>query len=319
MVTGMKAKYSKQQWLHFSENGLCLFETGQGKDALPYLDIKATLNTDSPLSAPAAHIRWVRQHAGKRLNILLSNGLYQLLLSDVPDVPESELRDAMELKAADLISYDLEDALIDVILLPSDAYRGRMKMAFIVAMMKTPLQQWLIELAQHGVRVDVIDVEMTQLRNLLVFHQTVPETGILQLTAHSSRLLLTYQREMVLSRAFDIGLGSLIREQTVQDGDLEVTLDSAESSDIQLESLALEIRRSFDYYEAQLGLGSLGEVRLLCDARHDYLADELTQRLGVRFSMIRPEDFMTIRLSQMDLDPVHFYGLTGSVYREALS
>lgn len=315
----MKAKYSKQQWLHFSENGLCLFETGPGKDAVPYLDIKATLNCDAPMSSPTQHMRWVKAHAGKRLNILLSNGLYQLLLSDVPDVPEEELRSAVELKAADLISYDIDDAMVDVILLPQDAYRGRMKMAFIVALMKTPLQRWLTELIQAGIKVDIIDVEITQLRNLAVFHQSVPETGILHLKPSSSRLLLTYQNEMVLSRSFEIGLGSLLKEQTVQEGELELTLPTSDQTDIQLESLALEIRRSFDYYEAQLGLGALGEVYLLCDARFEYLANELSQRLGVRFSLMRPEDFMSIRLSQTDLDPVHYYGLAGTVYRESLS
>lgn len=317
---GMKAKYSKRQWLHFSENGLCLFETGPGSDALPYLDIVATLSAAAVLSSPTQHIRWVKEHCrGGRLNILLDNSLYQLLLSDVPDVPEEELREAIELKAADLISYDIDDALVDVILLPSEAYRGRMKMAFIVALMKTPMQRWMTELAQVGIKVNVIDVEVTQLRNLAVFHQTVPETGILHLKPSSSRLLLTYQNEMVLSRSFEIGLGTLLKEQTVSDGELELTLSQSDSSDIQLESLALEIRRSFDYYESQLGLGALGEIRLLCDAQFEYLADELSRRLGVRFSLMRPEDFMTIRLSQTDLDPVHYYGLTGTVYREALS
>lgn len=314
-----KAQENKQQWLHFSDSGLCLFETGRGKDTLPYIDIRATSQCVSPLTQPDLHLDWVRQHAGKTLNILLSNSLYQLLLSDVPDVPEHEIRDAVELKAADLLSYDIDNALLDVILLPSEAYHGRMKMAFIIALQKSPLQQWLIGLIRIGIRVNIIDIEVTQLRNLSVFHQSVSESGILYLTSKHSRLLLNYDSEMVLSRAFEIGLSNLLKETTVQDGDLEITVDQNGQSEIQLETLVLEIRRSFDYYESQLGLGAITDLKLLCDARHEHLAEDLAQRLDVRFSLLRPEDFMHIRLSDTNLDPASFYGLAGTVYRGALA
>lgn len=319
MANAGKTKHTKRQWLYFSERGLTLFETGMSKSALPYLNVIATHALDDPLTHPHKLVPWVRQHAGKKLNILLANSLYQLLLSDVPDVPEDELGDAIELKAADLINYDIDDALIDVIQLPNEAYRGRMRMAFIVALQKTALVEWLKQLAQAGYRVELIDIELTQLRNLAVFHQNFNESGILHLQNTQSRLVLNYSGEMVLSRAFDIGLSSLIRETTVQDGELELTVSEDSHSEIQLESLALEIRRSFDYYESQLGLGAIAEIQFLCDEQHESLANELANRLGVRFVLVRPSDFMHIQLSEDTLDPVSFYNLAGTVYREALS
>lgn len=310
---------AKQQWLYITDSGLCLFETGQKNSALPYIDVRAVRQADQPLMHPNQHLAWIKEHCiGSRLNILLANSLYQLLLSDVPDVPDDEIRGAVELKAADLLRYDIDDALLDVILLPEQAYHGRMKMAFIIASQKPPLQKWLSELIKAGIRVNTIDVEITQLRNLSVYHQTANESGILHLTAKNSRLLLNYQSEMVLSRSFEVGLSSLLEDGTVQDGELELTVSQNKHSEIQLETLALEIRRSFDYYESQLGLGSPASIHLLCDSQHEHIAEELSERLGVRFSLIRPEDLMTIRLQNADLDPVQYYALAGIVYRETL-
>jgi MSHA biogenesis protein MshI len=289
-----------------------------GKNALPFLDVKAAMPAENALESAAKYVPWVKEHCGKKINILLSNELYQLLLSDVPEVPDDEMESAIELKAADLISYDIDDAVIDIIQLPSQAYRGRMRMAFIIAMQKAPLQKWLTELIQCGVKVDIIDVGITCLRNLAVSHQNFSESGILHLQRSHSRLLLNFDNEMVLSRSFDIGLNNLVNETTIDDGELELTVTETTQSEIQIESLVLEIRRSFDYYEAQLGLGAIAEMIFLCDEQFEATVEEVAKRLGVRFVLLRPADYIQIRLSQEDLDPIHYFGLTGAIYREAL-
>ena len=152
-----------------------------------------------------------------------------------------------------------------------------------------------------------------------MFHQNLNESGLLYLQPNQSRLVLTFNRELVLSRSFDIGLSSLISETTVNDGELELTVTENTKFEIQIESLVLEIRRSFDYYEAQLGLGSIAEMQFLCDEQYESIATELAKRLGVRFVMMRPQDYVEIRLGDLQMDPINFFGLTGLVYREALS
>ncbi len=319
MAGAAQKKFSKQTWLYMTPTGLTLVETGMGKNSLPYLQVIAQLNAENPLATPVKHVDWVKQHAPSKINLVLSHALYQLLLSDVPDVPADEMDDAIELKAADLLSYDIDDAVIDVIQLPTEAYRGRMRMAFIVAMRKSPLADWLKELILHSIKVNLIDIEITQLRNLAVFHQNINESGFMYLQPLQSRLLLTYNREMVLSRSFDIGLSSLVKETTVHDGELELTVTEDTQFEIQLESLVLEVRRSFDYYESQLGLGAISEMLFLCDEQHESLVTELASRLGVRILLLRPQDFIDIRLSDHNMDPVNYFNLTGLVYREALA
>lgn len=318
---GIKANYrpAKQCWLKISSSGLTVFETGTHSDGLPYVSIKARQQAEAPLDHPAKHAAWVKKHAtASQINLLLSEDLYQLLLSDVPDVPDEELESAIELKAADLISYDIENAIMDVIQLPSAAYRGRMKMAFIVATQKSAVQQWLIELIQLGTKVKTVDVLVTQLRNFGLRVQNFTESGIFQIMPNRSRLLLSYDDEMVLSRTFDTGLKDLVSTtRTVQEDELELTVDDDAQASIQLESLTLDVRRSFDYYESQLGLGAVAEMNILCGSDHRQMAENIARKMGIRFNLIDPTDYLHIFAE----DEVHgsgtYYELIGTAFREA--
>jgi len=310
--------HKTQQWLYIAPDGLTVLETGKAKDGLPYLAIKASQASSNPLERSDEQAKWVKQFVTGNINILLADGLHQVLLSDVPDVPEAEIDAAIELKAGELLNYDLDDATLDTIHLPKEAYRGRIRMAFIVAAKKTPLRLWLMALVRLGIRVDIIDVETTQLRNLALMKRKFNESGIFHLKPNNSRLVLNYGQEMVLSRTFDIGLSSLSSETTVQDGELELTVTEDPHANIQLETLVLEIRRSLDYYEAQLGLGSIAEIQFLCDLEHQQLAEQLADKLGVRFEQLDPSEFMRIQVTNPEDDPVAYYGLAGTVFREAI-
>ncbi len=319
MAANSKSVLGKQQWLYFGENRLVLFETVWPKNALPQLCIKATLNTQQPLQNPSTHASWVAQHASGKINFLIATPLLQILLADVPDVPLADQDDAMHLKAGELINFELEDATLDFIYLPKEAYRGRMRMAYIIAMQKSLLVGWLQALIGFGIRVNTIDSELTQLRNLSVRHQNRNESGILHLSTKRSRLLLNYNNEMVLNRVFDIGLANLAADDTVLDGELELTVSEDDHSDIQLDALALEIQRSFDYYESQLALGAISEVQVLCHEEYEIISQKLANKLGTRFQFLRPQDFVDIQPAEQDDNPVSYYGLVGTLYREELA
>lgn len=319
MALSLNNNLKKQHWLYISEYSLTMIETGTADDGLPYFKINASEAVDSPINSAAPHAHWVSQYANGSVNILLAENLYQISLSDVPDVPDEELDAAIELKAADLIRHDLDDVLMDVIQLPSEAYRGRIKMAFIITSLKAPLASWMRALIQHGIKVDIVDISTTQLRNLSIHCQHYNETGVFHLQANKSRLILNYNKEMVLTRSFDVGLSRLLSQDVVQDDELEITTDDEAQTDIQIETLALEIRRSFDYYESQLGLGSIAEMQFLCQPEHHPIATKLAKILGIKFSIIRPEDLMHIEISDSNLTPVAYYDITGVNFRESLA
>lgn len=318
MLQRMVSKSAVTKWLYITTHSMTVFHTQSKLGKLPSVHIVAHQAVEDPLLNAAAHVTWVKQHLKGDINLLLADNLYQLLLSDVPEVPDEEIESAIEFKAADLIHYDIEDAALDVIQLPSEAYRGRMKMAFIIATQKKPLREWSMALIQKGIRVNTIDVEHTQLRNLAVHLQNFSETGLFHLENARGRLVLNFAGEMVLSRTFDSGLSTLITENTVQEDELEVTHSDDSQDDIQLETLVLEMRRSFDYYESQLGLGSISEVHLLCLPEHAALSSKLTQKLGMRFSPVTLSDFMQFTSSDDKVDPNQMLALAGAAFRESL-
>ncbi|MBU2863499.1 hypothetical protein KO489_06560 [Reinekea forsetii] len=318
MLKRMVNKSATAQWLYLTSQSMTVFRTQASLGKLPSVHIVAHQAVEDPLLHPAAHVDWVKKHLKGNINLLLADSLYQLLLSDVPDVPEDEIESAIEFKAADLIHYDIEEAALDVIQLPDEAYRGRMKMAFIIATQKKPLREWSMALIQRGIRIDVIDVEHTQLRNLTVHLQNYSETGLFHLENARGRLVLNFSGEMVLSRTFDSGLSTLITENTIQEDELEITQSDDAQDDIQLETLVLEMRRSFDYYESQLGLGSIAEVYLLCLPEHAELSTKLAQKLGMRFSPITLSDFMQFTSADELIDPNQMLALAGTAFRETV-
>ena len=323
MIAGSKQKKLKQQWLFLGSNELTLFETSWPKNKLPCLKVVASKAAAEPLHNADGYADWVAKHSAGKLNLLLSHQHTQILLTDIPDVPANEMGSALELKAAELINFEPEDSTLDFVHLPSEAHRGRVRMAYIIAAQKTPLRLWLQALIRRGIRADLIDTEITQLRNTLLFHQNRAESGILHLQAKQSRLLLTFKDEMVLNRTFDIGLNEFYadadpEQQTLMDGELEITVDQPTQPDIQMETLALEVRRSLDYFESQLALGAIAEISVLCDQRYESLCQQLASKLDVRFQPLRPADFLRIVANDESYDLTNAYAFIGTLYREAL-
>ena len=98
----------KQHWLKIESTHLVLFETGTYTGGLPYINILASNQVTDALSKPEQYVQWVKKYANTTLNLLIAEDLYQLILSDMPDVPAAEMVPAMELKAAELLNYDIE-------------------------------------------------------------------------------------------------------------------------------------------------------------------------------------------------------------------
>lgn len=308
-----RTKPARQQtWVYLTETGIGLLVFERSRQGVIQVKTSLWRTEDAPLAQAGVLADWVARYSRGQINLLLSDPAYQMLLVDVPDVPADELDAALRFKAADLISYDLDDASIDLILLPTDAYRGRLRMAFVIAAEKKPLTDWALALARRGLRVDCIDIDQLALRNTAIRALERNQTGLLYIEADRCRLILLFNREIVLSRQFEIGYSDL---GLTRDGSTDLVLES--NLDIQLDSLSLEIRRSFDYYEAQLGLGSVSELALLGWPGDADIAQTLGTKLSTRFSLLHPEDFI---LPAADNDwPVELTPALGVVFRENLA
>ncbi len=211
---------------------------------------------------------------GASASVLLSPGQYQLLLIESPDVAEEELKQAVRWRIKDLVDFDVGTAAIDVIQLPEDAFPSGRQMVYVVA-----AKPAVIDSARHlaegaGLELKYVDVAETALNNLLrnddLKHQG---TALMYLQPRQGMVNLIRNNSLYLSRGIRANIA-----------DLE---NSVLSESDAFNHLVLEIQRSLDYYESQLGQAPATHLFLTPLAGGIvHLSEALDANLGVRVDLL---------------------------------
>ena len=212
---------------------------------------------------------YVKQQGLARLpcNVVLPQGQYQLLLVDAPDVPDEEMRSALRWKIKDLISVPLEDAVIEFFHLPEDGAHSRKKMVYAVITELTRLKGIVELINSVDLKLEAIDINELVMRNLassLIDPQFEGRgVAIARLRQGRGSVSLFKQGSLYLSRQFDLDY---------QAGLLE---------DLPDDILALELQRSLDYYERQMGQAAPGVVYVCGDGvAEDKISSSLRSALA---------------------------------------
>lgn len=213
-------------------------------------------------------------------NWVLPRDSYQLMLVDVPEVPEEEVRDALRWRVKDLISFPLEEAAIDTLLLPKEAFRGRNRMAFAVVARRNQTGPIEHMFGAAGVNLRSIDVADTALRTLVAHTTQSTSVALLNMDMSDSVLNATYRGDLCLNREISLGAADLQFEQTDSTESNGLSLEG--ENDMRLDSLGLELQRSFDYFDTQLGLGMISELQILSQSPLD---SEIYRFLEDRFGL----------------------------------
>jgi MSHA biogenesis protein MshI len=186
---------------------------------------------------------------GAPCNALLSARDYNLYLVEAPVVEESELRSAVRWKVKDLLDIPLEDAVIDIFPVPEDAFQGRSRMLYVVAAQKTRVQA-LIELVDRaGLELRSIDIPELVMRNITSrFADDSNGLAFMALKTTGSSLNLSRQGNLYLTRR----INTQVAAEVMESGEWEGLRDR----------LVLEVQRSLDYYESQMGQHPVSRVTL---------------------------------------------------------
>jgi MSHA biogenesis protein MshI len=168
---------------------------------------------------------------------VLDPSAYHLSLVETPDVPGDELRAAVRWRIKDLIDFHIDDAVIDVFEMPPHARGGPRKMMYAVTAKAELVKQQIDRLETAGLRLTVVDIPELALRNVATLLE-VEERGaaFLYLTDRRSTLLLVRQGVLYLTRHVETGVKTLAESNGMR-GEL-------------VAGLALEVRRSLDYFES---------------------------------------------------------------------
>ncbi len=170
---------------------------------------------------------------GTKCNVVLPAGGYSLQLIEAPNVPPSELRDAVRWRIGDSLSMPLEDAVIDAFTLPADTNRNNM--VYAVAAHRNSIAENVALAKAAGLKLNAIDITELSMRNLCErFAQSGRSAAIVLIESGRACLSLTRDGNLYLARTFDINWNGGLSD--VLPGD----------------TLTLELQRSLDYFERQM-------------------------------------------------------------------
>jgi len=167
-------------------------------------------------------------------NLVLPSSEYQLLLLERPEVPDAELREAVKWKVKDLIQEPVESVVIETFALPQTASKGK-QMIYVVVASLEKLQTQIDMIHNSSLKLNAIDIDVLALRNLVTLKKVERSAAIVRLAENQGDVSIFLGDELYLSRHFNLKYGGGL-------------LDELPSTD-----LALELQRSFDYFERQMG------------------------------------------------------------------
>lgn len=252
----------------------------------PTLTVCEFIETSSPFS----DTRLLRERidvlglSGSQTVGLLDQGAYQLLLVDAPDVPPEEMAGALRWRVKDLVGFDIEDAIIDYIELPEDAYRGRSRMVYAVVAEQSQTDRLTAWVEEVGLTPAVVDV---------------PELALLNITKH---LANEVSGLVVFHLGSPSSSVSLLSEEALYfTRTLSYDVQQTDHNPHQFASSAvLELQRSLDYYESQVGKPpciklhvfplQVGETALMTELRSNLPLDVETLDLSEIVASAQPLD-----------------------------
>ncbi len=196
---------------------------------------------------------------GKRCVAVLDVGDYQFLQVTPPQVPESEMRSALLWQVRDLISYPVEETVLDFFPLPQQGSRSRSPVAYAVAAHKETLTQRIAFLQEAKIRVSALDIPEMALRNIGI---RLPESqqgmALLYLGEQTGVILLIREKMIYLARKLG-GLNDFFLP-SAEDQTLSGDQDSSARPEELPERLVLEIQRSLDFFESSFRLSAISSL-----------------------------------------------------------
>jgi MSHA biogenesis protein MshI len=251
--------------LTIAERELTLAYMLPGTEGRPVLEHVESVRLENAAQAPELLAEMVDEYdlKGANTTAVLEAGSYNLMHVDRPAVEDSELRNAVKWRIKDLISYPVEEAVVDVYSIPNLEDRVRAaNWIYAVVAREASIQELVNTVRGTGLNLHAIDIPEFCLRNLVARDpEAQASTGILHITSQEALLILIRAEIMYLTRGFDVGYGDVIRaDEPSENGGLSLGgLPPAHEQSL------LEIQRSLDYFDSHFGQAHVSRLMVLPD------------------------------------------------------
>ncbi|MDX2495863.1 MAG: hypothetical protein QNK27_12940 [Desulfuromusa sp.] len=216
-----------------------------------------------------------QQHLqNSRCVVVLSADSYQTNQAEMAALPDSERRDAARWQIRERIDYPPEEAVIDLFEVAPFGSEKK-PLTYVVSAQQKLLRDRVQLIEQSNLSLESIDIPELALRNICeLFADDDRGVAMLLLLEKSGVLVIVREGTLYLVRWLSSGMEDLI---PFADGDYEALTE-------QLDTIVLEIQRSFDYCESTFHLPMVSrllvaqtqrEIPAVISYLNDYLATKV--------------------------------------------
>ncbi|MCP1728099.1 MSHA biogenesis protein MshI [Natronospira proteinivora] len=261
-----------------SESGISLACVERGAGDVPM--VKALAQAQA--GPRAGDDRWRRleklvgDHGLSRTpaSVLADSDHYQLMLVEAPDVPPEELRSAIRWRIKDLIRFHVDDATIDVFEIPDQKSQAG-RLMYAVAAKSPRLKEIIDGVSGAGLKLKVIDLPEMAVRNVAaLLDGDVRGLATLYIGVNHGLIIISRQGTLFLARSFEVGEDQLAAA-------------SVDERTLLMETIALELQRSLDYYDSHFKQPPVGSIALMPMAVElPFVAEHLESSLGVNVQQV---------------------------------
>jgi len=238
---------------------------------------RVPLSTAAPMREALA--RMVEEYGlvNAACSCVLSPKDYNVYLVEAPQVEPDEINSAVRWKVKDLLDMPIEDAVIDVFPVPEGAFKGRNQMLYAAVAARPQIENIIAMVARANLELHAIDIPEMALRNLSThFLDDSHGLAFISLKQSGSTLNITRNGQLYLTRRINTPVGPNAMAQN----DWDMVRDR----------LALEIQRSLDYFESQMGQAPVAQIMIAPrETDTGFMMNALADALGAPVGML---DFM---------------------------
>ncbi len=263
-------------------------------------------NAKDPQSVLSSFVKENRLE-GTACSLMLQAHHYQLLPLEELPVPKEEFQSAVRWKIKSLLPYPVSDAVIDsFVIYPSATAQGR-KHIMVVAARASELQTTVQLLHSSGLDLKIIDIPELAYRNITaLYEKDEMSTALIYLHPQKSDLVITRQKSFCLSRHIDWDVSLLLELQS-----------EPEQAQGYLDGLALELQRSFDYYQSEWRYPAPTRILLSCLSNVSIdITAYLAQRLALPIQNLDLGDAIVCKQKPNLLQQARYLPVIGGALRD---
>ena len=235
----------------------------------------------------------------------------------LPSMTSEELEDQIHWEAEQYIPFDINDVNIDFQILGQDENDPSRINVLLVASKRDIVNDYIAVFNETGLKLAVVDVDSFAVQNAFEINYDVfPEEVVALVNIGASIMNLNIVKDGISLFTRDVQIGGSLYTDEIQK---QLGVSSEEAERIKIsgecpapgklndiisrlnETLALEMRRSLDFYNSTAGEGKISRIMLSGGAaKTKMLIEAVSQRMAVPVEIMNP--LQKIQCSEKEFD-----------------